>query len=627
MGYIFQAFAISFYLGDVINTSLKGGETDCVLGPADVAVLLQAGITLPYFISIVQINQRLLLDYIAARHDSFLHEVLVELSDNSPRILAVHLIGLLNQDQSYMNEPLDIVDMFSKRLGIQIPVRSDYMAGGKWARSSYYEAVLKVAEYVIENSKPYQAKKQYLQVERHPVGKVDNNKKDIKKLIQKAKNAIKQADQQGHQCSFSQKIKKASLSKAIKAYKKAFKACSDLYMADSGVIKAPWFKKFYQRNYEALMVLSVVRNYQHNIDRVRAWLHFRSGKKGFGHEQELLETVIDELYYFDEEKEGLKSDPLVRLLIDPPKGSYDFTIISCMGIITEGAKGTELEEAFKRIKKIRGIKTIRADTETMKTLEYNAKKVEEAIRKVKTPWGYVGYSQGSSNGLNTESVLKGGTPEQQKLLDGFCCRHLLFGAHNGSAHGSGSNEKLKRAMIEGELFLKHYQGIYSFWAINACLEGLKMLLDSRISVHVMGGTESISLEGSIALARDGQFVENVPTTTVRGVLKEEMIPEALEFFSNVLSYQTDRALHDTQVTIDSTVGYLNRVTNDNTRLLKDCDMGSYAQASHHWSPLSKETDFVRTPRDKKQCIYDMPKDRHIFPWVEVNARFGVIRRK
>jgi hypothetical protein len=59
-------------------------------------------------------------------------------------------------------------------------------------------------------------------------------------------------------------------------------------------------------------------------------------------------------------------------------------------------------------------------------------------------------------------------------------------------------------------------------------------------------------------------------------------------------------------------------------VLERCDMGCCVQRTHHWSPLKYATDFVTTPRDRELMIYDFPKDRHVFPWVEVNARFGVI---
>jgi hypothetical protein len=49
------------------------------------------------------------------------------------------------------------------------------------------------------------------------------------------------------------------------------------------------------------------------------------------------------------------------------------------------------------------------------------------------------------------------------------------------------------------------------------------------------------------------------------------------------------------------------------------------QRTHHWSPLRKDTEFVTTERDRALAIYEAPKDRHVFPWLEVNARFGRIQ--
>jgi hypothetical protein len=48
-------------------------------------------------------------------------------------------------------------------------------------------------------------------------------------------------------------------------------------------------------------------------------------------------------------------------------------------------------------------------------------------------------------------------------------------------------------------------------------------------------------------------------------------------------------------------------------------------AAHHWSPLSDEVEFVRTTRDIQQASFECAKDRHIFPWCDVNARFGIVR--
>lgn len=122
-------------------------------------------------------------------------------------------------------------------------------------------------------------------------------------------------------------------------------------------------------------------------------------------------------------------------------------------------------------RKERGVRVIRADTGTARSLEFNAKRIEEAIRlacspstlsspttasststsintststttragtsvdtnarsstcdRVEASYGLVGYSQGCANLLRAECMLKGGTPEQQRLLKGLVTRNLLF---------------------------------------------------------------------------------------------------------------------------------------------------------------------------------------------------------
>lgn len=74
------------------------------------------------------------------------------------------------------------------------------------------------------------------------------------------------------------------------------------------------------------------------------------------------------------------------------------------------------------------------------------------------------------------------------------------------------------------------------------------------------------------------------------------------------------------------VGYPVYHLNRNGRLLKRCAVGQGAiQRTHHWSPLSQEVEFVKTARDIEMASFDCAKDRHVFPWVEVNKRFGFIK--
>ena len=74
------------------------------------------------------------------------------------------------------------------------------------------------------------------------------------------------------------------------------------------------------------------------------------------------------------------------------------------------------------------------------------------------------------------------------------------------------------------------------------------------------------------------------------------------------------------------VGYPVYHLNRNGKLLQRCAVGDGAiQRTHHWSPLSDEVEFVRTARDIEMASFDCAKDRHVFPWVEVNKRFGFIK--
>ncbi|MBW2459022.1 MAG: hypothetical protein JRI68_31270, partial [Deltaproteobacteria bacterium] len=550
--------------------------------------------------------------------------VLYEMGLGSPRALTSALLGLLNQDQGQLREPLVMPAVLSNLLGIELPRRADYMAGGRWAKESYYQAVMRTAEFILSEAAPYLAIRQHLQVVRHQAPAPTKKGSRQAKGERSAREAIARADEIGGHCTFDGEAR-GPVDEAVEAYEAAFEACRQLLASEPVAFQQDWFKSFWFRSYEALVVRSVVRNVQQNIDRVPYWLAVRSGGQDYGTEQELLETVVKVLYHFPEDRAKLLADPLIRLLIEPPPGHYDFTVVSAMGVVTEGRQGRELEDAFRRLEQSRGVRLIRADTATAETLVHNAQRVIEAVRQVEGPYGLVGYSQGCANVLMAESMMRGGTPEQQALLDGLRCRHLLSSALNGSAHGSCGNEKFLRAMVEGEKFLKFYQAFYSGAVIGAFQKIINAVLDNPAVTQIMGSVDSLSHEGAVELARDGQFLAHVPTSTIRGVVTESITPEALEFLSNVITRQVQGALHDTQVTVVSAVGYPDRVISPGAEVLRRCDTGCYAQTCHHWSPLLYATELVTTERDRERAIYDFPKDRHVFPWVEVNARFGLIR--
>jgi len=634
IGYQLQAVAIAFYLGNVLaadeaarrgrSAAGRSGYFDGLLAPADVAVLLQAGLTAAHYSRLVQINLHLLVRFMAARGEAYTLAVFSEMGMDSPRVLTSALLAFLNQDQDCLRQSTDRAAFLSEMLHVEIPRRSDYMAGGRRARESYYQALAHLAEQIIEKARPYQACKLHLQQARHLV--LVRVATAPQRIEDEARQAVAYADQVGLSCGFQPAS--GPLDVAERAYRAAFAACARLQRVDRHAFQRDWFRAFWSRNHEALVVRSVVRNYQAGVDEVPYWLHTRLGREEkFRNEQELLEGVVRALYYYPKDVTTLLRDPLVRLLLDPPARRLRFTVVSGMGVVTDGMRGREFEASFARLAETYGVGVVRSDTGTAKPLTYNAAKIIEAVRRVEGPYGLLGYSQGAANVLMAESLLRAGTPDEQALLDGLVTRNFLFSALNGSAHGSCGQEKFMRAMVEGEAFLKHYQGITSANFIRLVTRAINSVLDSPYVTHVMGSVESLSYEGVTALARDGQFLDHVPTATVRGVVEEAVLPEALEFLSHVFQRQVGTPLHDTQVTLDSAVGHSVWLRNANTEVLERCDMGSMAQICHHWSPLLHDTAFITTPRDVARAIYAFPKDRHLFPWVEVNARFGLIEEE
>ncbi|GMI05550.1 hypothetical protein TrVE_jg1864 [Triparma verrucosa] len=699
---------------------------DSLLGPSDVAILLQAGLTSPLKGStVVQLNQRMLLDLIASQPRSFAVAVLAEIGTpgghGSARVLAGALMALLetNQDSFQEDHKLDMCVLLETWLGFGVPRRDHYMAGGRWARQSYYDAIFRVAKNILEDARPYMALKGHLQRTREnveedpiplsPLFKVEQEgesadgdatlaktkieesglaelSQSLKTTSVKAIELIAGADDLGETwlsearsesgSDASTAFKKAA---AVDAYKKAFAACAEVLTLDKHAFQASWFKSFWRRNYDSLMVLSLYENLRDDVDNVRKWMDALKGgaevlaifKKAqqeqtaehsehsmpstptrnrhssvsFSKEMskvdfftnmdtqrpsdlEIVKEIIECMFFEEEEKRMMTSDPLVHLLLPNPEGKYDFTIISAMGVITEGKKGTEMEDAYARIKAKRGVDTIRADTATVRSFEYNASKIEEAIEgaiELGKPYGYVGYSQGCANSLTAESLMNSGTPKQRAMLKGLKCRQLLFSAANGSLHGSCSDKKAQKLIVMGEEAFKYHQGYFSRAFISTVLGGLNEFMDSAAFQKFLGGAQSMLPEGCRAFWREAQHKSDVPTCVIRAVLEDHTTPEALEMLSATLTNQSGSDLHDSQVHVYDAVGHPVYTKNRNGDIMEHCDMGGSIQRTHHWSPLNKEVSFVATSRDEERASFDCAKDRHIFPWVEVNARFGVIK--
>jgi hypothetical protein len=348
--------------------------------------------------------------------------------------------------------------------------------------------------------------------------------------------------------------------------------------------------------------------------------------------QMLVDAIIESLIFERSDKDRMRKDPLVRLLIPNDPGRYNVVIISAAGVVTEGKNGTELQNAFTRLEKRRGVKVIRADTATARSLEYNASKIEEAIEiasnKMKQPYGLLGYSQGCANALMAESLLQSGSPIQQQALTkngGLVCRQLLFSAANGSFHGPAMDRKIQGLIAMGEDFFKSQAGYFSRAFSASILETLTSILDSGSFHKLMGGAQSFLEDGCREFWREAQHLSYVPTCTLRGVEEEHTTPESLEMLSHMLSKQSGSHRHDSQVHVFDAVGHPVYHRNRNASILKRCEIGAGAvQRTHHWSPLHDEVDFLTTSKDVAAAMFDCAKDRHVFPWLDVNVRFGFV---
>ena len=276
----------------------------------------------------------------------------------------------------------------------------------------------------------------------------DTSKTETKltQAINNAKSKIEMADKQGKEAVSDLIGNKTSRSKsnacqmATDLYWEAFEACQKVLQIDKHSFQMDWFKMFYRRNYDALMVKSVFDNVMEDVDQVQEWLEaLRNCRKSSGiekdesmvddlgnedeskrkaffqadkeREQEIIDGIIDVIFYDKKEREFIRKDPIVRLLISNREGKYNFSIISAMGVITDGKQGQELASTMERLLKKRGVVTIRADTGTARSLEFNASKIEEAIEtavQIGKPYGLLGYSQGCANMLTAESLLLSG---------------------------------------------------------------------------------------------------------------------------------------------------------------------------------------------------------------------------
>ncbi|MCB1160756.1 MAG: hypothetical protein KDK45_24860, partial [Leptospiraceae bacterium] len=347
LAYLPQEIYINFFLSDLSEilslqdlrpeNKRRGFIRKGYIGPSEAAILLQAILSSPFEGRNVQLNLKYLFELISRKEEKFLQFTLIELSDESVRVLTQLLYRLFNFRQDILKEKLDFREIFERGLGLQIPIKKEIE---NTISKSYYQQLSKLATKILKNREEYDLIKKYIQIYKYSEYPITISP-EAANLEKEAIDSIAEADTYAAKLSFNHRSEEKE-SAAIKLYEKSFKTCTKLLDLNPRAFQLAWFKKFWHRNHEALVILTVVRNYQKNIDSVRNWLHVQSGKSSFHNEQVLLETIIDVLYKKNKDKETLKNDPLVRLLIDPAPGKYDFSIVSCMGIITYGSEGTEL---------------------------------------------------------------------------------------------------------------------------------------------------------------------------------------------------------------------------------------------------------------------------------------------
>jgi tetratricopeptide (TPR) repeat protein len=210
-------------------------------------------------------------------------------------------MALLELDQSSFRpmHRLDMTALLETWLpGMKVPRREDYMAGGRWARQSYYEALFSLAKSILEDAECYMALKSHLQRFRHaqesdPIPQPrdesqkgygsfidedgDQLQSKLREAIDMARTAIEDADRLGEQLrpkllAIGKAAKRDRLYKeAVSAYEDAFEKCSRVRDLDKLAFHSEWFKRFYARNYDALMVKSVYDNVMEDVDNVRYW--------------------------------------------------------------------------------------------------------------------------------------------------------------------------------------------------------------------------------------------------------------------------------------------------------------------------------------------------------------------
>ena len=421
---------------------------------------------------------------------------------------------------------------------------------------------------------------------------------------------------------------------AIESAQSAWKSAIDAAKSFASDVEDPWqyrvFKDLWARATDALRIASVYDDLKNDNDEVRRWFSYRY--EATYHRPlpsitdltraQTYSAIIDFVYAFDDDKTALRRDPIVWFMPAAPAGTVDLTLITAMGIVTNGIAGHELETVFKRLALTRHISTIRTNTGTIKPLQYNAEQIDRVIAQVDGPFAMIGYSQGCPNMMKAEANLYNGTPNQRKLLDKLVSRNFICSAFNGSPHATCGVVKYKNALVEGEAVLKSFSSSLSRPLYRLIFALVKRILDTPIINASLTSVESISPEGLLELARDAQFAPHVPSIEASGATLD--VPEGLVLMANHFEKQA-HIPNDSQIGIDCAHAYPVFNENDTTRRLKAQAISPRLLNIHHWSPLVEEIKFIESKKDVQSCAYKGPKSLFVTPWIDALILFGILK--
>lgn len=410
----------------------------------------------------------------------------------------------------------------------------------------------------------------------------------------------------------------------------AFSAARNFIRNADDPCRNPALRAFMARAADALRIASVCDDIRNGYDETRRWFACRL-KTVLRRDlpdpcarsrAQMIGDIIEIFYACDEEKRDLRRDPLVWFLPPVPQGRVDLTIVTAMGIITDGSAGHELESVFKRLEQSRGIKTVRTDTGTIRPLQYNAEQIARVIAQIDGPYAVVGYSQGCPNMMKAEADLYNGTPDQRKLLDNLVSRNFICSAFNGSPHASCGVVKYKNALVEGESILKSCASSLSRPLIRLIFSAVKRILDTPLINTSLASVESISHEGLAALARDAQFAPRVPSFEISGMTRD--FPQGLVMMASHFAKQAGVG-NDSQVGIDCAHAY--PVYNDAPAAdrLRRQTISPKRLNIHHWAPLVEEVRFIESKKDIENCAYKGPKSFFIASWIDALILFGFLK--